>query len=69
MDFTPDGKKYLLLKGKFMKAQIKKEDFIDELASVMPPERVERAKREAEKEIFRIRLSELRKKWAFARKT
>ncbi|HNQ64108.1 MAG TPA: hypothetical protein PKH70_09075 [Syntrophorhabdaceae bacterium] len=52
-----------------MKAQIKKEDFIDELASVMPPERVERAKREAEKEIFRIRLSELRKKWAFARKT
>ncbi|MBA4419410.1 MAG: transcriptional regulator [Syntrophus sp. (in: bacteria)] len=40
----------------------KKEDFIDELASIMPPERVERAKREAEKEIFQIRLSELRKK-------
>jgi len=24
----PDGKKYLLLKGKFMKAQIKKEDLL-----------------------------------------
>lgn len=47
----------------------KKEDFTDELASAMPSESVERAKREAEKEIFRIRLSELRKKWAFARKT
>jgi hypothetical protein len=40
----------------------KKKDYIDELASTMPPERVERAKREAEKEIFQIRLSELRKK-------
>ncbi|MCX5810309.1 MAG: XRE family transcriptional regulator [Proteobacteria bacterium] len=40
----------------------KKEDFIDELASMMSPERAERAKSEAEKEIFHIRLSELRKK-------
>lgn len=40
----------------------KKKDYTDELASMMPSESVERAKREAEKEIFRIRLSELRKK-------
>lgn len=40
----------------------KKEDFIDELTSMIPPEKAERAKREAEKEIFQIRLSELRKK-------
>ena len=63
----------LKIKVKIMKTQIKtstnkKEDFIDKLASVMPPEMIERAKREAEKKIFRIRLSELRKKWAFARK-
>jgi hypothetical protein len=44
------------------KKNMSKEDFIDELASMMPPERVERAKKEAEKEIFQIRLSELRKK-------
>lgn len=37
-------------------------DFSDELAAMLPPERVMRAKIEAEKEIFRIRLSELRKK-------
>jgi hypothetical protein len=35
---------------------------------MMPPERAEKAKREAEKEIFQIRLSELRKKWVFVRK-
>lgn len=40
----------------------KKEDFIDELTAMIPPERAERAKREAEEEIFQIRLSELRKK-------
>jgi len=37
-------------------------DFTDELASMLPPERAKRAKREAEKEIFQIRLAELRKK-------
>ncbi len=37
-------------------------DFIDELASMLLPERVKRAKREAGKEIFRIRLAELRKR-------
>jgi hypothetical protein len=40
----------------------KKGDFIDELVSMIPPERAERAKKEAEKEIFQIRLSEIRKK-------
>jgi hypothetical protein len=40
----------------------KKDDFIDELASMIPPERSERAKKEAEKEIFQIRLAEIRKK-------
>jgi hypothetical protein len=46
-----------------MKAQInKKVDFIDELASMLPPERTEKAKREAGKEIFQIRLAELRTK-------
>ncbi len=32
----------------------KKKDFIDELASMLTPERVERAKKEAEKEIFKM---------------
>ncbi|OHD70365.1 MAG: hypothetical protein A2W19_16325 [Spirochaetes bacterium RBG_16_49_21] len=36
-------------------------DFIDELESMLPPKRVLRAHRAAEKEIFNIRLSELRK--------
>jgi hypothetical protein len=36
----------------------KKEDFIDELNAMIPPERAERAKKEAEKEIFQIRLSQ-----------
>jgi hypothetical protein len=40
----------------------KKGDFIDELVSMIPPARAERAKKEAEKEIFQIRLSEIRKK-------
>ena len=44
------------------KMKEKKEDFTDELAAMLPPERVKRAKKEAEKEIFQIRLSELRKK-------
>jgi len=39
----------------------RKKDFTDELAAMLPPERVERAQKEAEKEIFQIRLSELRK--------
>jgi hypothetical protein len=40
----------------------KNKDFTDELAEMLPPERVARAKKEAEKEIFQIRLAELRKK-------
>jgi len=44
-----------------MKNKLKRKDFIDELETMLPPARVERAKKEAEKEIFRIRLSELRK--------
>jgi hypothetical protein len=49
-----------------MKARVKKtnkkEDFIDELTSMVPLERSERARKEAEKEIFLIRLSEIRKR-------
>ncbi|MCP4157150.1 MAG: XRE family transcriptional regulator [bacterium] len=37
-------------------------DFNDELAAMLPKERVERAKREAGEEILQISLSELRKK-------
>ncbi len=37
-----------------------------ELASMLPPERIERAQMEAEKEIFQIRLSQLRKKGSFS---
>ncbi len=40
----------------------KNKDFTDELAAMLPAERLERAKRNAEKEIFQIRLSELRNK-------
>lgn len=40
----------------------KNKDFTDELAAMLPQGRVERAQREAEKEIFQIRLSELRKR-------
>jgi len=39
-----------------MKNKLKRKDFIDELETMLPPARVERAKKEAEKEIFRIRL-------------
>jgi len=38
------------------------QDFVDELASMLPKELVERTRKEAEKEIFNIKLSELRKK-------
>jgi transcriptional regulator with XRE-family HTH domain len=41
---------------------MKNKDFTTELAEMLPPERVARARKEAEKEIFQIRLSELRKK-------
>lgn len=41
---------------------MKTKDFIDELETMLPEERAKRAKKEAEKEIFQIRLSELRKK-------
>lgn len=44
-----------------MKDKTKKKDFMDELEAMLPPERVQRARKEAEKEIFQIRLSELRK--------
>lgn len=44
-----------------MRKQINK-DFTDELTAMLPRERVERAKKDAEKEIFQIRLAELRKK-------
>lgn len=37
-------------------------DFVDELASTLPKKRINKAKKEAEKEIFQIRLSELREK-------
>jgi len=45
-----------------MKAKTTKRDFIDELESMLPAKRVQRAKAEAEKEIFRIKLSELRER-------
>ena len=44
-----------------MKTSAKRKDFVDELEEMLPPSRAQRAKKEAEKEIFRIRLSELRK--------
>lgn len=44
-----------------MKDKAKRKDFMDELEAMLLSERVQRAKKEAEKEIFRIRLSELRK--------
>ncbi|MBF0467044.1 MAG: XRE family transcriptional regulator [Nitrospirae bacterium] len=45
-----------------MKDNVKRKDFIEELEAMFPPARVQRAKKEAEEEIFRIRLSDLRKK-------
>ena len=44
-----------------MKTSAKRKDFVDELEEMLPPARAQRAIKEAEKEIFRIRLSELRK--------
>ncbi len=44
-----------------MKDKVKRKDFIDELEAMLPPVRVQRAKKEAEKEIFRVKLSVLRK--------
>ncbi len=41
---------------------IKNKDYTSELAEMLPPESVDRARKAAEKEIFQIRLSELRKK-------
>ena len=43
-----------------MKKQAAKKDFINEIEAMLPLERVQRAKKKAENEIFRIRLSELR---------
>ena len=45
-----------------MKNKVKRKDFIDELEAMLPQAKVQRARKEAEKEIFRIRLSDLRKK-------
>lgn len=47
---------------------IKNKDYTSELAEMLPPESVDRARKAAEKEIFQIRLSELRKKWGFGKK-
>ncbi|HAM50543.1 MAG TPA: transcriptional regulator [Nitrospiraceae bacterium] len=44
-----------------MKDRARKRDFMDELEAMLPEKTVQRARKEAEKEIFRIRLSELRK--------
>lgn len=44
-----------------MKDKVKRKDFIDELEAMLPPSRVQKAKKEAGEEIFRIKLSELRK--------
>jgi hypothetical protein len=41
---------------------IKKKDFINELSETLDKKRVERAKKDAKKEIFKIKLSELRQK-------
>lgn len=49
------------MEKKEMKSRLRKKDFLDELEASLPQERVHRAKKEAEKEIFKIRLSELRK--------
>ena len=43
-----------------MKKQAAKKDFINEIEAMLPLERVQRAKKKADKEIFRIKLSELR---------
>jgi transcriptional regulator with XRE-family HTH domain len=43
-------------------------DFSTEMAEMLPPERVARARKEAEKEILKIRLSELRKKLGIRQK-
>lgn len=44
-----------------MKEKTNKKDFVDELSQMLAPERVERAQIKADKEIFNIRLSKLRK--------
>ncbi|MBI4691712.1 MAG: XRE family transcriptional regulator [Nitrospirae bacterium] len=44
-----------------MKTKRIQKSVIDELSAMLSPERMQRAKKEAEKEIFKIRLSELRK--------
>jgi hypothetical protein len=51
------------MKRKQRKSDEKKSntDFIDELEAMLPQERVRRARRIAKKEIFEIKLSELRK--------
>jgi len=51
-----------------MRGVIYTEDFTNELAAMLAPERVHRAKREAKREIFRIRLAELRKRMGVRQK-
>jgi hypothetical protein len=48
-----------------MKEKNSRKDFLDELSLLLPPERIERAKINADKEIFKIRLSELRKNMGY----
>jgi hypothetical protein len=52
----------VISKKKGGKMNMENKDFTTELAEMLPPERVDRAKKEAEKKIFQIRLSKLRKK-------
>ncbi len=44
-----------------MKTKKRESDFVDELGAMLTPDRMERARKNAKKEIFNIRLSELRK--------
>jgi len=39
-----------------------RKDFLEELSSMLPPDRVKKAKKEAEKEILKYKLADLRKK-------
>jgi len=49
------------MEKKEMKSTTRQKNILDELEASLPLERVNRAKKEAEKEVFKIRLSELRK--------
>ncbi len=49
------------MEKKEMKSTTRGKNILDEIEATLPQERVHRAKKEADKEIFKIRLSELRK--------